>query len=65
MKFLEELRKQISSLPVDAPDIESLKRSHAWKNMSPREKERLESLARAVRLHRSELKRMERRMISV
>jgi hypothetical protein len=65
MKFLDELRKQISSLPGDTPDIESMKRSPVWKNMSPQEKERLESLARAVRLHKSELKRMERKMITV
>jgi hypothetical protein len=65
IKFLEELRKQITSLPDATPDIESLKRSPAWKNMSRRKKEKLESLSRAVRLHKSELKRMERKMINV
>jgi hypothetical protein len=33
--------------------------------MNRREKEKLESLARAVRLHKSELKRMERKMLTV
>jgi hypothetical protein len=65
IKFLEELKKQITSLPDNPPDYESLKRSPAWKNLSQHEKERLESLARAIRLHKSELKRMERKMLTV